>query len=144
MKAEQEKFAELWHAGFTYSEIQAQLHVPHATLSTWRKRMGLPSRDLQRRSVERRRALEPELRKWAQEGLSLMEMSHRIGAHPENVKVILGKLGIQRIKKSNGDLMTGRTCVRCRNIFMHMDPPKNRRLCPSCTDYAAQHASALA
>ena len=42
--SKREKFAELWAAGFTYTEISRALNIYRRTLFKWRIELGLPRR----------------------------------------------------------------------------------------------------
>ncbi len=144
MRAEQAEFARLWNEGFTYPEIAAMMGERVNTLSYWRRRLRLPPRDKGKEAEERRRALAPALTEMAASGLTQSEMAERLGIHQERVKDLLGRLGIRRVQRTDGAEATARKCLRCGNQFLHLDPPKVKRLCHSCTSCANDHASALA
>ena len=144
MTPQQSEFARLWSEGLTYAEIAAAIDVPHATLATWRKRLRLPTRYTMKEAAERREAIAPMLADFARRGMTLQQMADRLGKSENAVKKWIDKLGIRRSQRPANQVMTSRICIRCRRPFMHLDPPKVKRLCHSCTGYANDHASALA
>ncbi len=144
MTPQQARFAKLWEQGFTYPEIAAMMNERVNNLVYWRQRLRLPPRDKGKEAEERRRALAPALTEMAASGLTQSEMAERLGIHQDRVKELLGRLGIRRVQRTDGAEATARKCLRCGTQFLHLDPPKVKRLCHSCTGYASDNASALA